>query len=76
MTRWLVGVAVVAAAFPMSTPASADHLCVGIVKVGTFGPPVAVGPVCAETGLTHHCRITEIGVVPTLRFDLHTCTPR
>ena len=77
MTRLLAGLAVVAvAAFPLAGPASADHVCVEVDKAGTFGPPLTIGPVCLPTGLSHQCRTTEIGLVPTVVIYLYTCAPR
>jgi len=77
MTRVLAAAAVVAAvAFPMASPASADHVCVGIEKIGTFGPPLSIGPICQPTGIAHNCRTTDIGITPTLILEVYTCLPR
>ena len=77
MTRWLAGVAIAAAAaVPMAAPAAADPICVGVDKVGTFGPPLTVGPVCVPYGGATHCRYTDIGITPTLLLRVYTCVPR
>lgn len=76
MTRWLAAAALAVAAFPMAVPASADHACVGVVKGGTIGPPLSVGPVCVPTGVAHNCRFTDIALSPTVTLTLVTCLPR
>lgn len=77
MTRGIMVVAVAAAALlPAATPATADPICVGIDKEGTFGPPVGVGPVCVPYSGATHCRETEIGLSPTLIISIYACVPR
>lgn len=76
MSKWIGGLAIAVAAVSFTpAPATASHVCVGIEKEGTLGPPLTIGDRCQPTA-GHLCDTTELGVHPTLMVLVHFCVPR
>ena len=76
MSKWIAGVALAVGAVALvPAPASASHVCVGVEKVGTLGPPLLVGSQCPATS-GHTCDTLEVGVHPTLMLNVYFCVPR